>query len=87
MTSQRISQLRHTGWATIALYAAVRLKSSRRDLSLSAWVSGVDVHSWLTVWQVAQTDHGLGLFARAPLRRGTAIVEYYGPRLPLRCAS
>ena len=32
---------------------------------------------------VAPSDAGLGLFARVPLRRGQAIVEYYGPRLPL----
>jgi hypothetical protein len=32
---------------------------------------------------VAPCDAGLGLFARAPLRCGQAIVEYSGPRLPM----
>ena len=33
---------------------------------------------------VAPSDCGLGLFARVPLRPGQYIVEYSGPRLPLR---
>mmetsp|Transcript_39081 Transcript_39081/g.97462 ORF Transcript_39081/g.97462 Transcript_39081/m.97462 type:complete len:493 (-) Transcript_39081:356-1834(-) len=32
---------------------------------------------------VAPSEHGLGLWSRAPLRRGQAIVEYSGPRMPL----
>lgn len=45
---------------------------------LTASAYGVSVHCF-----VAPCDVGLGLFARSPLKRGQAIVEYYGPRLPL----
>jgi len=45
---------------------------------LTAAAYGLD-----TLCFVAPCDAGLGLFARSSLRRGQAIVEYFGPRLPL----
>jgi len=44
---------------------------------------GAAAHGPSNAWSfVAPSMHGLGLFARAPLKAGQAISEYAGPRLP-----
>ena len=37
--------------------------------------------------RVGRSRTGLGLFATAPIKKGTLIVEYSGPRIPTRAAN
>lgn len=52
---------------------------------LTATAYGLGAHCFVSQCDVPCDTHGcgLGLFARGPLQRGQAIVEYTGPRLPM----
>jgi uncharacterized protein len=38
----------------------------------------------IALYRVGRSRTGLGLFATAPIRKGTTIVEYSGPRIPTK---
>jgi len=60
--------------------AEIEIDFARNQAALlTATTYGLSAHCF-----VAPSEHGLGLWSREPLRRGQAVVEYFGPRVPMR---